>query len=667
MRAVFLTFGSHSMADFLLNWVEHVKRLDQRLYLVGALDAKLAALCLEHGIPAATISDETLSSMGVDRLGEKAATTYYRYAPGTFLRMGLIKQVIIREMLTAGLDAMVSDVDVAWLRSPWPLIRYSGASQKPVQGRCRLLALADVVLSVDQVQQYMDTDRYYWHIGSDLNTGVAFFRNSPGALAVLDEWKRAMAKAIAKRNPNHDQFWLNEVLQRRDFINLKSDAAARASWLPGVLNGLRSADASRSGLPAGALDFNTSDPGLRAIYLFKRRFGVPPYPVDEKLGEPRDEAAIARAAADPSAGVQVTIGTFPIAEVSNGHTFFVQKLHDIVGVPPVCVHTTYQYGDATTYAYGKRERLRDAHLWLLDTHDTHWRGRFLHLTSMPAKLLAPDRAVMLQPEAIDPDHCVRSHLKLMMLQRQWLMDAFVLAKALGRILVLPPLWCMLDRFWTILNRCLIGSQVEMPQPFVCPLDHSFNIPAMIGAGLEWREHSFFSNPGAPQFAPSQRVNVLVGAGDGGGGAADASAAAGVVGSTLTVTAGATFAQLVDAVSASPSARDAAVLQLDASSLGRLCRCLAGMQPPVLELSRALPRLLSNDFHYCDTTDNPYFVECKKHRRQGCRKHKTYLMNVSRGIQAPPPLPTNDCAAPRCKAYEVPKQHISEGVIGATSV
>ena len=48
-------------------------------------------------------------------------------------------------------------------------------------------------------------------------------------------------------------------------------------------------------------------------------------------------------------------------------TFFVQKLHDIVGVPPVAVHTTYQYGDATTYAYGKRERLRDAHLWLLDT------------------------------------------------------------------------------------------------------------------------------------------------------------------------------------------------------------------------------------------------------------------------------------------------------------
>jgi len=32
-----------------------------------------------------------------------------------------------------------------------------------------------------------------------------------------------------------------------------------------------------------------------------------------------------------------TLGTFPIAEVSNGHTFFIQKLHEIVGVAPVAV------------------------------------------------------------------------------------------------------------------------------------------------------------------------------------------------------------------------------------------------------------------------------------------------------------------------------------------
>ena len=41
-------------------------------------------------------------------------------------------------------------------------------------------------------------------------------------------------------------------------------------------------------------------------------------------------------------GVRPVLGTFPIARVSNGHTFFVQKLHEIVGVEPVAVHTTYQ-------------------------------------------------------------------------------------------------------------------------------------------------------------------------------------------------------------------------------------------------------------------------------------------------------------------------------------
>ena len=86
------------MADFLLNWVAHVRKLDQRLYLVGALDAKLAALCLQHGIPAATVSDETLASMGAGTLGASASKFYYRYAPGTFLRMGLIKQVFIRQV-----------------------------------------------------------------------------------------------------------------------------------------------------------------------------------------------------------------------------------------------------------------------------------------------------------------------------------------------------------------------------------------------------------------------------------------------------------------------------------------------------------------------------------------------------------------------------------------
>ena len=641
VRAVFLTFGSHSMADFLLNWVAHVRKLDQRLYLVGALDAKMAALCDEQGIPAATIADDVLMKLGADSLGSRAATTYYRYAPGTFLRMGLIKQIFIRQMLVTGLDAMVSDVDVAWLQSPWPLVRYGDATQPSVRPSCGLLAFADVVLSVDQVQQYMDSDKHQWHVHSELNTGVTFFRNSPGALAVLDEWKEAMAKAIAAGNPNHDQYWLNEVLRPRTFHNLKLEAASRSAWLPDAAAHILATSTSKGGnapvgMPTRADAFDSSDPNLRALFLFQRRFG--------------------------STNASVTIGTFPIAEISNGHTFFVQKLHNIVGVPPVCVHTTYQYGDGTTYAYGKRERLRDEHLWLLDAPQKHWHGRFLRLTSMPAKLLTPMRSELLQSEAIDPHHCVRSHLKLMMLQRQWLMDAFVLAKALERTLVFPPLWCMLDRFWTILNHCLIGSQVEMPQPFVCPIDHAFELQSMVGE-LEWREHSFFTNPRAPPELLASAVTLHV-TSPVAGEAASRSA------SQLTIASGSTFEQAVKTIRGSQSAQAAPVLSIDAADLGQLCRCLGGL-PEVHELSSRLPRLLAFSYDHCDTTDNPYFVECKKHGREGCRKHKTYLMNVSRGVQRPPPLPTScegDGQAQRsCLAYHIPKEHISVGVVGATSV
>ena len=80
-----------------------------------------------------------------------------------------------------------------------------------------------------------------------------------------------------------------------------------------------------------------------------------------------------------------------------------------------------------------------------------------------------------------------------------------------------------------------------------------------------------------------------------------------------------------------------------------------------------PRILAHEFHYCDTTDNPYFVECKRHRRQGCRKHKQYLMNVSRGVQTVPALPTAECTPAACLAYTLPKSHITEGVVGASSV
>ena len=713
VAAVMLTFGSHSMADFLLNWVEHVRRLGQRLYLVGALDQRMEQLCALHGIPAATIKPSAMAANGIlSSVGQlsKSSGQYYRYAAGTFLKMGLVKEVFIRSMLDAGLDAMVSDVDVVWLSSPWPLVRYPEAVARP---SAALLALADVILSVDQVQQYMDSDKYQWHIHSELNTGVIFFRNSDGARAVLEEWREAMAAAIAKSDPNHDQYWLNGVLRPRTFRNLKEDGKARARWYPALLEQLskrRRVGASGAGrLPRGAEEFDARSTALRPnseeyaalrpIFEFK----------DKLFGKDK---------------VAPTVGTFPIAEVSNGHTFFIQKMHEIVAVPPVAVHCTYQYGDDTGYAYGKRQRLRDAGLWLVDPSSYYEEGRYLQLVSGLAVQHSPTTATLLDPEVQDATHCVRSHLKLTSLQRQLLHDGFVLAKATHRTLILPPIWCNLDRFWTIMDHCLIGKRVEMPLPFICPLDHSFILPNFFSANLDFREHTFLANPRVPAALRASRVRLRVGLGEAEAeagavvgaaftmaeaevaaaaasvavcpkaaaataagmapqGAAEVAAAAAVVaaaaasataGGAARVAAGADFSQVVATMSM-PAMTEARIIQLHVTDMRKLCRCTAGLPKEALELALKLKAALGSGYHYCDTTDNPFFVECKqgatKERGQGCRKHPMYLMNVSRGTQPAMGAEAQQCGAAHpqrtCAKYVLPDEHISQGVRTAQTV
>ena len=88
---------------------------------------------------------------------------------------------------------------------------------------------------------------------------------------------------------------------------------------------------------------------------------------------------------------RLTLGLLPLSAISNGHTYFVQHprafcappcsraaaapharpspqgaqtppgAQEPLGVPtPLGVHTTFQFGDSAGFAFGKRERLRQA-------------------------------------------------------------------------------------------------------------------------------------------------------------------------------------------------------------------------------------------------------------------------------------------------------------------
>ena len=98
----------------------------------------------------------------------------------------------------------------------------------------------------------------------------------------------------------------------------------------------------------------------------------------------------------------IKLGVLPLSRFLNGHTFFVQHAHTLPNAAPplsvrtrraprrgkarahhsiphppsrsVQVHMTYQFAEGSKFAYGKRQRLREAGLWLVDD-DAYFSGR----------------------------------------------------------------------------------------------------------------------------------------------------------------------------------------------------------------------------------------------------------------------------------------------------
>lgn len=61
-----------------------------------------------------------------------------------------------------------------------------------------------------------------------------------------------------------------------------------------------------------------------------------------------------------------------------------------------------------------------------------------------------------------------------------LRTAFALATVLNRTLILPPLWCGLDRYWAPHAGTLPGSTFKLP--FLCPADHVLDLESELWGG-----------------------------------------------------------------------------------------------------------------------------------------------------------------------------------------
>eukprot|EP01065_Artemidia_motanka_P036822 TRINITY_DN4485_c0_g1_i2.p1 TRINITY_DN4485_c0_g1~~TRINITY_DN4485_c0_g1_i2.p1 ORF type:complete len:689 (+),score=169.44 TRINITY_DN4485_c0_g1_i2:61-2127(+) len=210
-----------------------------------------------------------------------------------------------------------------------------------------------------------------------------------------------------------------------------------------------------------------------------------------------------------SGNATIRMGVLPVWLFSNGHTYFVQNhhRHHPEDGRPYSVHMTYQYGDAGEYAYGKRERMRQHGLWLVDS-DAYYGGRFLSVADDGAQ------AAFGGPEEVgwgprDYLTAIERHLEEDRLRRLTIRNAFAVAAALNRTLVLPAPRCYCDRIWNNLNGCRAPGSERFHLPYYCPLDHIFDLPKMYAAKLQFRAPSFLDDPRLPRGAFENRARVSV--------------------------------------------------------------------------------------------------------------------------------------------------------------
>ncbi|KAK9120310.1 hypothetical protein Syun_017927 [Stephania yunnanensis] len=172
----------------------------------------------------------------------------------------------------------------------------------------------------------------------------------------------------------------------------------------------------------------------------------------KKLGPSIDEESGLAYAFDGT----VKLGLLPGSIFCSGHTYFVQAMYQQLRLEPYAVHTTFQFAGTE----GKRHRLREGLFFHDEPEYYDSPGGFLSFKpSIPKSLL------------LDGEHNIESHFVLVNFQIKQIRTALAIASLLNRTLVMPPLWCRLDRLWFPHPGVLTGTMTR--QPFICPLDHVF--------------------------------------------------------------------------------------------------------------------------------------------------------------------------------------------------
>lgn len=183
-------------------------------------------------------------------------------------------------------------------------------------------------------------------------------------------------------------------------------------------------------------------------------------------------------------------GILPVSLFCSGHNYFVQQMPSMIDATPYVIHATFQFGGT----HGKRNRFREALLW--DDPPEYF--------TRPGGYMSFEMDI--PNELLHGEFSLEAHFRLVHHQLKQIRTAFAISRDLKRALVMPKLWCLFDRYWAPLpDSGRFGSADGPPpnEPFVCPMDHVFDLNRMGQANtetkyIEWREYSFLDNERLPK-------------------------------------------------------------------------------------------------------------------------------------------------------------------------
>ncbi|KAF9612856.1 hypothetical protein IFM89_004266 [Coptis chinensis] len=385
-------------------------------------------------------------------MGSHMSTTDAGWGSPTFHKMGREKVILIDAMLPFGYELLMCDTDMVWLKNPLPYLACFPA--------------ADVLTSTDQVVPTVVDDR-------------------------LEIWHQDMIGHWHSSGEDTDQLMLSYA-----FVTLT-----------GAYN-------------IGIFHWRPTDSAKKLAKEWKEMLLA-----DDKIWDQNGFNEIVHKQLGPSVDSEsglvyafdgtLKLGLLPASIFCSGHTFFVQRkcsspneiptevvhwqvMYQQLQLEPYAVHTTFQYAGTE----GKRHRLREGMVFFDEPEYYNSPGGFLSFKpSIPKSLL------------LDGEHNVKSHFTLINYQLKQIRTALAIASLLNRILVMPPLWCRLDRLWFAHPGVLEGTMTR--QPFLCPLDHVFEVNVMLkglpeeqfGPKIDFREYSFLNNPLLPKQVKESWLDV----------------------------------------------------------------------------------------------------------------------------------------------------------------